>query len=577
MARILAFQDGVPFDGTYEIRFKAEAVNRLHPYDPEFIGTDRDEPFRLGIVAGNLAVGPLYKPQPIEPLLAEVELTDEPRWYTVRVWLDAGFTPRFTFRNGMMDVRKKWTPLVKRYADQFPAPVRGGIAEARLYAIKDGKLPQIRIHEVEIEGPFLDVVADRGAACGARGRLGGRERDRRALRRRPMRRHLTEFTSRAYRRPARAEEIDRLLRLIAVRRESGRSPLEAYRDGLSAVLCSPGFLVPRRTRRRRGCLRTRWPPGSRISSGPRCPTRAAPGPRGERRRCTSRPSWRSRPAGCSADPRSAGFIDGFLDSWLALRDLGSMPPDRSKFERLLPLRPRDLDAPGDATLHAAPARQQPEHRELPRLRLHVRRRAAREALRAGAAAWPRIREGRASRDRRRGGLLGQASVLTRDRQRHRHLSRGPRHLAAREHPRHAAVPAPARCRAARPGHPRRHDHPRTAREAPEHRHLLRVSSEDRPARLRAGEFRRDRLLARPLRAVGRRQGACDRPRGPAPRRPGVRGRRGTEDPPGPARGPVRALPDREAPRLLHGPHPVDRRPTARGPHRRRSPSRRATG
>ena len=32
------------------------------------------------------------------------------------------------------------------------------------------------------------------------------------------------------------------------------------------------------------------------------------------------------------DSRSAAFIDGFLDSWLTLRDLGSMPPDRSKFD-----------------------------------------------------------------------------------------------------------------------------------------------------------------------------------------------------------------------------------------------------
>jgi hypothetical protein len=32
------------------------------------------------------------------------------------------------------------------------------------------------------------------------------------------------------------------------------------------------------------------------------------------------------------DPRSAAFLDGFLDSWLTLRDLGSMPPDRNKFE-----------------------------------------------------------------------------------------------------------------------------------------------------------------------------------------------------------------------------------------------------
>jgi hypothetical protein len=31
------------------------------------------------------------------------------------------------------------------------------------------------------------------------------------------------------------------------------------------------------------------------------------------------------------DPRSDAFVDGFLDSWLSLRDLGSMPPDRRKF------------------------------------------------------------------------------------------------------------------------------------------------------------------------------------------------------------------------------------------------------
>ena len=68
---ILAFKEGVPEDGIYEIRLKAEAVNRLHPYDPEFLGTDPDEPLRLGIVAGNHLVGQLHKPQPVEPLLAE--------------------------------------------------------------------------------------------------------------------------------------------------------------------------------------------------------------------------------------------------------------------------------------------------------------------------------------------------------------------------------------------------------------------------------------------------------------------------------------------------------------------------
>src|SRR5256885_3165794 len=57
-----------------------------------------------------------------------------------------------------------------------------------------------------------------------------------------MRRHLSEFASRAFRRPAQTDEIDRFMQLIASRRQAGRSALDAYGDGLKAVLCSPAFL-----------------------------------------------------------------------------------------------------------------------------------------------------------------------------------------------------------------------------------------------------------------------------------------------------------------------------------------------
>jgi hypothetical protein len=327
---LMEFAAGVPCDGTYEIRFKAEAVNRRHPYDPEFIGTDRDAPFRLGIVPGNVAVGPLDKPQPIEPLLAEVDLADEPRWYAVRVWLDAGHTPRFTWRNGIMDVRKKWTPLVKKYAGQFPAPEKGGIAEARFNAIKYGKLPQIHIHEVEISGPFLEswptaaqraVLGDDWEAASAAAALSDET----------IRRHMNEFTARAYRRPAQAEEIERLMRLIAVRRQAGRLPLEAYRDALCAVLCSPGFLYLDEPGDGDSQLSS-YALASRLSyflwsSMPdqQLLDLAAQGALRDPDILTEQARR------MLADPRSAGFIDGFLDSWLALRDLGSMPPDRAKF------------------------------------------------------------------------------------------------------------------------------------------------------------------------------------------------------------------------------------------------------
>ena len=107
-APIHQFADGVPSDGFYDITFEAEAMNREHPYDPDFLGMNPDEPLRLGIVAGHRDAGTLHLPQPIEPLLAQQVLEDRRRFYQVRVWLDEGFTPRFTFPNGLMDARNLW-------------------------------------------------------------------------------------------------------------------------------------------------------------------------------------------------------------------------------------------------------------------------------------------------------------------------------------------------------------------------------------------------------------------------------------------------------------------------------------
>ena len=155
------------------------------------------------------------------------------------------------------------------------------------------------------------------------------------------------------------------------------------------------------------------------------------------------------------DPRSAGFIDGFLDSWLALRDLGSMPPDRGKFE--------------DYYRYDLQASMRQETRLFTRHLLDNNLSIANfldsdftfvdEPLARHYGLEPPRGPGFAKvhlSDRRRGGLLGQASVLTVTANGIDTSPVVPRHLAAREHPGHAAVTPAARRRAARSGCPRRH-------------------------------------------------------------------------------------------------------------------------
>ena len=415
---ILAFKEGVPFDGVYEIRLKAEAVNRVHPYDPKFLGTDPDEPLRLGIVPGNYLAGQLHKPQPIEPLLAEVELADESKWYTVRVWLDAGYTPRFTFRNGLMDARTLWSQLLKKYPSQFPKRKRGGIVENRYNAIAHGKLPQIHIHEIEIQGPLFETWptssqrALLGDDCASILNSG-------ALTTSQMREVVTTFLSRAYRRPARTEDVDRILRVVALRGQAGRSSLEALSDGLKAALCSPNFVYLEQAE---AATDSKDPASeSQLSS-------FALASRLSYFLWSSMPDDELRELAASGaikktdvleaqvlrmlgDKKSDAFVDGFLDSWLNLRELGSTPPDRDQFgefyhydlgtamrrETFLFTRhliDEDLDIvhflDSDFTFaNQALAKlydiAPPEGRDFERVHLD---------------------------DRRRGGLLGQASVLT---------------------------------------------------------------------------------------------------------------------------------------------------------------------
>ena len=325
---LLKFAQGVPVDGFYEIRVKAEAKFRRNPYDPNFFGTDLSMPLRMGIVAGNAAAGPLHLPQPIEPQLAETELKDEVQeWYTYRVWLDRGFAPRFTFPNGMISVRNTYSRLIRTYGKLFPEDVRDsrGIVEARIAAIRYGQIPQVRIHEVAIRGPLVDQWPN----ATQRAILGDQpfapERTREILQR---------FADRAYRRPARADEVDRLMAVVATRRQQGRTLFAAMTDGLKAVLCSPAFLYliePEVAETKERSLNAHAL-AARLSyffwsTMPDAELRRL-ADTGELLKADVLAAQTRR---LVASPRADAFVNGFLDGWLNLRSLGDMAPDRGTF------------------------------------------------------------------------------------------------------------------------------------------------------------------------------------------------------------------------------------------------------
>jgi hypothetical protein len=321
------FEEGVPADGFYEVQVLVKAMNRQHPYDPNIFGTDAREPFRFGIVPGDAKLGPMELPQPQQPMLAEVALKDgEAEWRTMKVWLDAGHTPRFVFPNGPEDIRSTWFKIADYHKDLWPQFIgddddgKLGIVEAKQLTLSVCKFPHIRIDEVKIRGPIHEQwpPAPQQAVLGER-----------AFAPEYMRELLQTFANRAYRRPATQDEVDRLMAVAQKRISTGRSPLEGFKAALKTALCSPGFIF----------LSQETKEGSQKLSGHALASRLSyflwstlPDAELLSQDLTKPDVLLTQTRRLLADPRSDAFVAGFLDSWLNLRNLGAMPPDRKEFE-----------------------------------------------------------------------------------------------------------------------------------------------------------------------------------------------------------------------------------------------------
>ena len=326
-AAISEFAEGVHADGEYEIQVLANSMHRDTPYDPSIFDMDFSEPFRLGVVPGDHTVGLLHHPQPIEPKLAETVIQDgEPQWYEFKVRLEKGQTPRFIFPNGMANCRQAFSAIASRYKSHWPKedPYQPGIVQARRLVLQHGKMPHIRIHEVQVRGPIYE---DWQPPIQTR-ILGGANFQENKI---PQ--ILQMFADLVYRRPATEAELEQLLKVFESRKAAGHSPRQATLDAMKAALCSPAFLY--------------------LSEAPmnEKTTKLSPHDLASR---LSYFIWSSMPdtqlRNLADDgsllkeevlaselnrllehPKATHFYADFVDAWLNLRALGDMPPDRRAF------------------------------------------------------------------------------------------------------------------------------------------------------------------------------------------------------------------------------------------------------
>jgi hypothetical protein len=314
------FLKGVPVAGLYDLEVEAQAMHRDTHYDPKIFGIDFSEPFILGVVPGDITKGHIHYPQPIEPLLASTTVPDDkPTPLKFRVWLEAGQTPRFIFPNGPYESRASVITVNQRYKDEFQGKTKSADV-SRSVLLREGKLPHIRISDIKINGPVTEKngSAEEVAVFGKEGFQAERALDQ-----------LNAFAEKAYRRPLTDEDRKPIRTMYEKRIAEKAEPRQAALDTLKLILCSPSFLYfseitdesekklkPYDLATRLSYALWAMPPDDALLAS------AKSG------KLTQDAELKKQIQRMLDDERLGGFVNGFLDSWLNLRDLGSQPPPR---------------------------------------------------------------------------------------------------------------------------------------------------------------------------------------------------------------------------------------------------------
>lgn len=327
-------KNGVPEDGYYKIVVRAEAINRLdHPYAPADFKIDFSEPMKMGLVIAPEARLLSKSAHKGRRDVTVFELADEvPMDYSATVWLEQGSTPFVHWVNGVSSkptitkVAAKYHPEVVRTQDYM---LQEGLAAAKNLENKTiGEVyegPRLRLHSMEIIGPTYDSWPQRSHRM-----IFGEETD---VARVDVDRTLMEFGHRAFRRPQTQEDVQHYADFVRQQQASGKTPEAALKLGLAAMLSSPKFLYLDEGDESLDRELDAYQLASRLSyflwsSMPdETLFRLA-----DAEQLNQPEILKAQVDRMLQDNKAEAFVERFTDAWLRLNTLGSMLPDEKEFE-----------------------------------------------------------------------------------------------------------------------------------------------------------------------------------------------------------------------------------------------------
>jgi len=311
-------ENGVPESGYYKVTAKVQSRNRKHNLGTKGFPIPQENLLRASIVLSNPKSGDANYYTASDKTAEEFELPDqEIVEISGKYWIEKGYTAKIGFPTSVSKFKaaKRMGIDPKKFKQFFKGEQSAYSKFLNSQKVMMDHGPVVRVFEVNIEGPFYDQWPK-----ASQQNLFGSQR----LEDLDLNESIDSFAEKAFRRPIHSDDTQAIKDLMKDMNSSGYTKQETLKAGLVAVLCSPQFFYLNEKK----AELDNYALASRLSyflwsSMPDEELLVA----AKKGKLSDPEELKKQALRMIQSPKVDGFVNSFADGWLQLDKLGSMPPD----------------------------------------------------------------------------------------------------------------------------------------------------------------------------------------------------------------------------------------------------------